>query len=181
MHATGVRICLDAIWGNTVETLTCAGYDHGWLRVYTYEDDWQPLLPKGTILRVTGYHDNTPSNKNVAEPRNWTGAGHRAIDNMMIGGVQGVYMSDEEFEAEILKRRQQHHLAEGQRLVGCLLCGTSKPPVKPRVHTDSDDQSGTATMRWDGCEEAPEPGSRGGLFGLRGCPFGGADTAGDYC
>jgi len=132
MHATGVRMCLDAIWGNTVETITCAGYDHGWLRVYTYDDDSQPLLPKGTILRVTGYHDNTPSNKNVAEPRNWTGAGHRAIDNMMIGGVQGVSMTDEEFQAAIQKRREEHHLAEGERFVGCLLCGTSKPLVKPR-------------------------------------------------
>jgi hypothetical protein len=140
MHATGVRICLDAIWGNTVETLTCAGYDHGWLRVYTYEEDWQPLLPKGTILRVTGYHDNTPTNKNVAEPRNWTGAGHRAIDNMMIGGVQGVHMTDAEFEAAILKRRQTHHLADGQRLAGCLLCGTSKPPVKARVTSTAEQQ-----------------------------------------
>ena len=47
-------MCLDAIEGAKIETLNCAGYDHGWVRVYTYEDDAAPLLPKGTILRITG-------------------------------------------------------------------------------------------------------------------------------
>ena len=54
MHAPGVRMCLDAVWGNTVQTLNCAGYDHNWVRVYKYEDDAAPLLPKGTILHLTG-------------------------------------------------------------------------------------------------------------------------------
>ena len=34
MHAAGVRMCLDAISGATVETLSCAGYNHGWVRIY---------------------------------------------------------------------------------------------------------------------------------------------------
>ena len=40
MHAPGVRMCLDAIWGDTVQTLNCAGYDHDWVRVYWYDDDF---------------------------------------------------------------------------------------------------------------------------------------------
>ena len=75
MHAPGVRMCLDAIWGHHVQTLNCAGYDHSWVRVYNYEDDAAPLLPKGTILRMTGYFDNSPSNPNVPDPRNWSGGG----------------------------------------------------------------------------------------------------------
>jgi hypothetical protein len=59
MHAAGVRMCLDALWGSTVQTLSCSGYNHGWVRVYSYADEAAPLLPKGTILRVTGYFDNT--------------------------------------------------------------------------------------------------------------------------
>ena len=55
LHGPGVRMCLEAIWGVTVETLNCAGYDHSWVRVYTYEDHAALLLPKGTILRLTGY------------------------------------------------------------------------------------------------------------------------------
>ena len=84
MHAAGVRMCLEAIWGGRTETLSCAGYDHNWVKVYKYGDDAAPLLPKGTLLHVTAYFDNTPSNKNVVDPRNWGGLGHRSIDNMAI-------------------------------------------------------------------------------------------------
>ncbi|MEE2610471.1 MAG: hypothetical protein VX992_07355, partial [Acidobacteriota bacterium] len=36
MHAPGIRMCLEAIWGANVQTLTCAGYDHNWVRSYVY-------------------------------------------------------------------------------------------------------------------------------------------------
>jgi hypothetical protein len=120
-------MCLDAIWGTTVETLSCSGYNHSWVRVYTYADDATPLLPKGTILRVTGYFDNTPANKNVSDPRNWAGLGHRSMDNMMNDIVNGIYLSDEEFQQEIAQRRERLRLAEGQTVIGCPLCGYSKP------------------------------------------------------
>jgi hypothetical protein len=123
MHATGVRMCLDAIWGSTVETLTCSGYNHGWVRVYTYADDAAPLLPKGTILRITGYFDNTPANRNVADPRNWAGLGHRSIDNMMINIARGVPLNEEEFQQELANRRAKLHLGPGQGIPGCPLCG----------------------------------------------------------
>jgi hypothetical protein len=32
MHANGIRMCLQAIYGRAVETLNCAGYDHNWVR-----------------------------------------------------------------------------------------------------------------------------------------------------
>ena len=84
MHAPGVRMCLEAIWGINIQTLTCAGYDHNWVRVYEYDDDYAPLLPKGTILHIIGYFDNTAANKNVPDPRNWSGSGNRSITNMFI-------------------------------------------------------------------------------------------------
>ena len=34
LHAPGERMCLEAIWGYTVETLSCVGYDHNWVRGY---------------------------------------------------------------------------------------------------------------------------------------------------
>jgi hypothetical protein len=97
--------------------------------VYTYADDAAPLLPKGTILRLTGYFDNTPANKNVADPRNWAGLGHRSIDNMMINIARGVPLSDEEFKQEIAKRRAKLNLTEGQAAPGCPLCGVSRTTV----------------------------------------------------
>jgi hypothetical protein len=48
LHAPGVRMCLEAIWGHNILTLNCVGYDHNWVKQYVYEDDKAPLLPKGT-------------------------------------------------------------------------------------------------------------------------------------
>ena len=54
------------------------------MRGYTYTDDSAPLLPKGTIVHMIGYVDNSPSNKNVPDPRNWTGSGNRSVTNMFL-------------------------------------------------------------------------------------------------
>lgn len=125
MHAPGVRMCLEAVWGTTVQTLNCAGYDHNWVRVYKYQDDAAPLLPKGTILHLTGYFNNSPSNPNVADPRNWSGSGHRSVDNMFINLMQAVYMDDEEFAAAVAEREAALE-AEGGSDIGCLLCGAAE-------------------------------------------------------
>jgi hypothetical protein len=127
MHAAGVRMCMDAIWGAGVafETLSCVGYDHSWVRTYNFTDDAAPLLPKGAILRITGTFDNTPGNKNVADPRNWSGLGHRSIDNMMnqLGPIQ--LLTDSEFEHEMEVRRAHLHIKEGDKVLGCPLCGAT--------------------------------------------------------
>ena len=123
LHAPGVRMCLEAIWGRTREMLNCAGYDHGWVRVYTYEDDTAPLLPKGTILRLVGYFNNSPSNPNVPDPRNWSGDGQRSVDQMFINLARGIYLTDEEFAAEMAARRDKLGIGRGDLVVGCPLCG----------------------------------------------------------
>jgi hypothetical protein len=134
MHAAGVRMCLDAIYGARAETLSCSGYDHSWVRAYQYEDDAAPLLPRGTILRVTGYYDNTPNNKNVVDPRNWSGLGHRSIDNMNILITQAVTLTDEQFQAEIAARRDKLKLTRGENAPGCPLCTFEKlPPPRPAL------------------------------------------------
>ena len=133
MHAAGVRMCLEAIFGSMTETLNCSGYDHSWVRTYQYADDSAPLLPRGTILRVTGYFDNTPANRNVVDPRNWSGLGHRSIDNMVIMISQAIFLTDEQFEHEVARRRERLKLTEGQSSPGCPLCAFSKLPSRGRV------------------------------------------------
>jgi hypothetical protein len=133
MHASGVRMCIEAIYGSQVETLNCAGYDHSWVKTYAYADDAAPLLPRGTILRVTGYFDNTPANRNVVDPRNWSGLGHRSIDNMMIMIGQGINLTDEQFAEEVARRRTKLSLREGQSAPGCPLCAFAKLPGQPRT------------------------------------------------
>jgi hypothetical protein len=129
MHASGVRMCLEAIWGGRTETLSCVGYDHDWVKVYNFDPDHAPLLPAGTLVHVIAYFDTTEDNDNVVDPRNWQGLGHRSIDNMAITFLPGIMLSDEEFAAEILRRREVHGLAEGEAMLGCPLCGYSSPPL----------------------------------------------------
>jgi hypothetical protein len=122
LHAPGMRMCFEAIWGYTIQTLTCAGYDHNWVRGYAYEDDYAPLLPKGTILHIIGFMDNSPSNRNIPDPRNWQGSGNRSIANMFIDLGMGVSMSDEQFQDEMARRRANLHLTRNDVQIGCPLC-----------------------------------------------------------
>src|SRR4029079_2604518 len=89
-----------------------------------------PLLPRGTILRITGYYDNTPANRNVVDPRNWSGLGHRSIDNMNILLMQGVVFTDETFPQEVAVRRERLKLKPGEDAPGCPLCGFDKLQVR---------------------------------------------------
>jgi hypothetical protein len=122
LHAPGARMCLEAIWGYNIQTLTCSGYDHNWVRGYEYDDDHAPLLPKGTILHIIGYMDNSPSNKNVPDPRNWQGSGNRSVANMFIDLGQGVALSDEEFMKAMAERRAKLKLTRNDVVIGCPLC-----------------------------------------------------------
>ncbi|MDA1370386.1 MAG: hypothetical protein O2971_06450 [Proteobacteria bacterium] len=124
LHAPGERMCLEAIWGYSVETLSCVGYDHNWVRGYPFEDDYTPLLPKGTILHITGYFDNTQANPNVPDARNWQGAGNRSVTNMFIDLGIRVTMNDEQFGEEMEKRRTNLKLGPNDHVIGCPLCLT---------------------------------------------------------
>ncbi len=97
MHASGRRMCLEAIYPDESgrlrqnqrrRVLNCADYDHNWAKVYVYEDDVAPLLPKGAVLHLTGWYDNTPANRNIPDPRNWKGNGARSIDDMFVPAGQ---------------------------------------------------------------------------------------------
>jgi hypothetical protein len=130
LHAPGARMCLEAIWGYNIQTLNCVGYDHNWVRGYDYTDDSSPLLPKGTILHIVGYMDNSPTNKNVPDPRNWQGSGNRSVANMFIDLGMRVTLSDEQFQEEMAKRRETLHLTKNDNVIGCPLCLVIPPPAK---------------------------------------------------
>jgi hypothetical protein len=121
LHAPGARMCLEAIWGYNIQTLNCVGYDHNWVRGYDYTDDSAPLLPKGTILHIIGFMDNSPSNKNVPDPRNWQGSGNRSVANMFIDLGMRVALNDDQFQEEMTRRVKAN---PGKDVIlGCPLCG----------------------------------------------------------
>ena len=126
LHAPGVRMCLEAIWGHNIQTLNCAGYDHNWVKQYVYDDDAAPLLPKGTIVHLIGFLDTTAANKNPADPRNWAGGGRRSIANMFIDLGYSVSLTEEQFQAEMAKRRKNMKNRNDYD-IGCPLCWA--PPI----------------------------------------------------
>ena len=115
-------MCLEAIWGSHIETLTCAGYDHSWVRTYEYAEHAAPLLPKGTILHLTGFMDNTAANRNIPDPRNWQGSGNRSVTNMFLDLGLGVELTDEQFLQEMAGRREAVGWTLGDHIIGCPLC-----------------------------------------------------------
>ena len=129
LHAPGSRMCLEAIWGYNIQTINCVGYDHNWVRGYDYDDDTAPLLPKDTILHIVGYMDNSPSNKNVPDPRNWQGSGNRSVANMFIDLGNRVFLTDEQFEAEMAARKEKLKLTRNSVVIGCPLCNVFQPPA----------------------------------------------------
>ena len=105
LHSSGKRMCFEALYPNNArEMLSCADYDHNWAKVYVYEDDVAPLLPAGTVIHVMAWYNNSTTNRNVVDPRNWKGWGNRSIDDMMSGISRMVPMTQEQFEEELAAR-----------------------------------------------------------------------------
>ena len=108
LHSSGRRMCVEALYPSGYqETLNCSGYNHNWVKVYHYQDEAVPLLPKGTVIKVTAWYDNTAGNPRVADPRNWKGWGSRSIDDMLFLLSRVIWLTDEEYEAEFESRTKR--------------------------------------------------------------------------
>jgi len=107
MHLRGKAMSLEAILPDGTTTLlsTVNHFDFSWMTNYIYADDAAPLLPKGTVLRVTAWYDNTRANKNNPNPDQWVGYGDRTVDEMGHAWINITYMSDQDYEIEVAKRK----------------------------------------------------------------------------
>jgi hypothetical protein len=107
MHLRGKGMMVEAILptGQRQILSNVDNFDFKWMTTYVYADDAAPLLPKGTILRVTAWHDNTSANKDNPDPNQWVGWGDRTVDEMAHAWINIVYMKDDDFKAEQAKRR----------------------------------------------------------------------------
>ena len=108
MHLRGKAMAMEAILptGTTQMLSYVNDFQFNWHVNYVYADDVAPLLPKGTILRITAWHDNTTANKNNPDPTQWVGWGDRTVDEMAHAWVNITYMSDEDYQAELARRKQ---------------------------------------------------------------------------
>jgi hypothetical protein len=106
MHYRGSRMLLEAIHPDgRREILTdVPHYEQNWQITYTYKVPH--LFPAGTILHVVSWHDNTAANKHNPDPTAWVGWGSRTIDEMGHGWTDIAFLTDEQYQEELAKRRQ---------------------------------------------------------------------------
>jgi hypothetical protein len=120
LHAAGVRMCIEAIYQKAIETLSCSGYDHNWVRNYYFDDNAAPLLPKGTILKATAWFDSTAKNANMIDPRNQNNWARRSVGNMFMVFEYMVLLTDEQYREELAKRREYLDRTESwDAVIGC--------------------------------------------------------------
>jgi hypothetical protein len=108
MHLRGKAMSLEAILptGQKQVLTYVPNFQFQWMNTYVYADNSAPLLPKGTILHITSWHDNTSANKNNPDPDQWVGFGDRTVDEMSHAWINITYMSDEDFSAEVAARKE---------------------------------------------------------------------------
>ena len=104
MHYRGKAMALEAIYPDRrVELLTYVPrFDVMWQVTYPYANP--PVFPAGTVLHQTSWHDNSAANKRNPDPTNWVGSGDRTIDEMSIGHIDFIYLTDEEYQQELRAR-----------------------------------------------------------------------------
>ena len=80
-------------------------FNFNWMTNYIYDDDAAPLLPKGTVIHVSAWYDNTKANKNNPDPDQWVGYGDRTVDEMAHAWMNVTYFNDEEYKALQAERK----------------------------------------------------------------------------
>ncbi len=107
MHLRGKAMGVEAILpdGTTQPISYVGNFNFNWMTNYIYADDAVPVLPKGTMIRVTAWYDNTRANPNNPDPEQWVGFGDRTVDEMGHAWMNVTYISDEEYGAWAAKHR----------------------------------------------------------------------------
>ena len=109
MHLRGKAMLMEAILPNgTTEVLSYVDhFNFNWMTNYIYADDAAPVLPKGTIIHVKAWHDNTRANPNNPDPDQWVGYGDRTVDEMAHAWVNVTYISDEDYNEWLAQHKPQ--------------------------------------------------------------------------
>ncbi len=99
-HLRGKAMQVEAIFpdGHTQVISYVGNFNFNWMTNYIYADDAAPAFPKGTIIHVTAWYDNTKANKNNPDPEQWVGYGDRTVDEMGHAWMNVVYLTDAEYQ-----------------------------------------------------------------------------------
>ncbi len=106
-HLRGKAMQVEAILpdGRSEVISYVSDFNFNWMTNYIFADDAAPAYPKGTIIHVTAYYDNTKNNKTNPDPDQWVGYGDRTVDEMAHAWMNVVYLSDAEYQEWLGKHR----------------------------------------------------------------------------
>jgi hypothetical protein len=101
MHLRGKAMAVEAILPDgTAQMVSYVGnFNFNWMTNYIYADDAAPVFPKGTMIHVTSWYDNTRANPNNPDPDQWVGFGDRTVDEMGHAWMNVTYLTDDEYAA----------------------------------------------------------------------------------
>jgi hypothetical protein len=99
-HLRGKAMQVEAIFpdGRTQVISYVSDFNFNWMTNYIFADDAAPAFPKGTIIHVMAYYDNTKANRSNPDPDQWVGYGDRTVDEMAHAWMNVVYLSDAEYQ-----------------------------------------------------------------------------------
>ncbi|MFN7982164.1 MAG: cytochrome c [Vicinamibacterales bacterium] len=104
-HLRGKAMQVEAILpdGRTQTVSYVKDFNFNWMTNYIYAEDSAPVFPKGTIIKVSAYYDNTNANKSNPDPDQWVGYGDRTVDEMAHAWMNVVYLTDAEYAERVAK------------------------------------------------------------------------------
>jgi len=81
-----------------------SNWTNSWHTSHIYNEDAAPLVPKGAMLVVTGYYDNTRANRQNPDPDQWVGLGSRTADEMSHAWIAITHLDDEGYAKLVAER-----------------------------------------------------------------------------
>ena len=113
MHLRGKAMAMEAILpdGSTQMLSYVDHFNFNWMNNYIYAEDAAPVLPKGTLIHITAWHDNTRANPNNPDPDQWIGFGDRTVDEMAHAWVNVTYLSDADYNEWVAQHRAKRPAA----------------------------------------------------------------------
>ena len=116
-HLRGKAMRVEAIKPDgSREIISYVGnFNFNWMTNYIYTDDASPVFPKGTVIQVSAWYDNTKNNPSNPDPEQWVGYGDRTVVEMAHAWMNVVYLTDDEFNKLVEERKAKAATATADR------------------------------------------------------------------
>ncbi|MBL4571659.1 MAG: cytochrome c [Gammaproteobacteria bacterium] len=110
MHLRGVAMSMEVFYPETgrKEVISqTSNWTSAWNHSHTYAEGYQPLIPAGATIILTGWYDNTANNPMNPDPDQWVGAGQRTTDEMGHAWIAISHLDEEDYEKLVAEREER--------------------------------------------------------------------------